>query len=144
MMMSPQQTPGGFPVLKAGDAYGDQSGQGNFNYQQAQAYRASDPRGNAKPFTRGGISAGLGQAAAGAATAANAYSTNMAQAYSTKQNDQWENANTSLQDATRRNQYQNSLAGLQERDMQSDRTRNLRNQQQNQGVALNLLSGLIG
>lgn len=162
MMMAPQsQPPVPKPVLKAtgwpdapsanvdvnrgpaAPVYSNQQTAGNFNYQQAKAYRDSDPRGHAKQFARGGISSGLGQAAEGAAKAANAYSNGMAQAYGTQQNDRWENASSSLQDLGRRTQFGTSLAGLQENDMQGDRMHDLRNQQQNQGLAMSVLGTAI-
>lgn len=120
--------------------YTPQQTQGAYNFQQAQAFSAADPRMNMKFLDRGGLSRGAGQQAAAAARSANAYSNGMQNAEAIRLQDASYNANANLQQQASRDQMAQQYAAFQERMRQMEAMHSLSNKQN----ALGILSGLLG
>ena len=120
--------------------YSPRQTQGAYNFQQAQAFSAADPRMNMKGLDRPGVSRGSGQQGYAAAAAANAYANGMQNAESIPIQDASYNANTALQQQASRDQMAQQYAASQDQMRQQQAMFNLSNRQN----TLGLLAGLLG
>lgn len=114
----------------------------SYNWNRAQAAQKADPRFNAKQYQRGGISSSKGTASLGAADAANAYATGMANAEAARMQDAYSNANLQLSDQVERDRYSNALIGLQEQRNQANWMNDMQSMQNAYGFMGDMMGGM--
>lgn len=121
----------------------DQQTQGAYNYQRAQASAVADPRMNMKAYDKAGMSRGKGQQQYAAASAANAYAGQAADAENIPLQDAASNANLNLQYAASQDQTALQLARLQEQMRQQQALAALQQQANAAGYTGGLMSNLL-
>lgn len=117
------------------------------NYHQAMAHASSDPRFTAKQYDRPGSSRGKGQYAAGASQGATNYAENMGKAEAARMSDAYSNANLSLGEQARQQDYGMALAGLQQQQEQNAVMQRLGQQSRAMdfsGNVFNQMTGMAG
>ena len=117
------------------------------NYHQAMAHASSDPRFNAKQYDRPGSSRDKGQYAYGASRGAMDYADNMGKAEAARMGDAYSNANLSLGEQARQQDYGMALAGLQEQQAQNAAMQRLGQQSRAMdfsGNVFNQMTGMAG
>lgn len=117
------------------------------NYYQAMAHASSDPRFNAKQYDRPGSSRGRGQYAYGASRGAMDYAENMARGEAARMGDAYANANLSLGEQARQQDFGMALAGLQEQQAQNAAMHRLGQQSRAMdftGNVFNQMTGMAG
>jgi hypothetical protein len=117
------------------------------NYHQAMAHANADPRFNAKQYDRPGSSRGKGQYAFAASRGAADYAENMARGEAARMGDAYSNANLSLGEQARRQDFGMALAGLQEQQSQNAAMQQLGRQSRAMdftGNVFNQMTGLAG
>ena len=122
---------------------GDQAIQSRFNNQMAVALAMGDPRMNAKPYDRPGLSRGAAQWNQAGIDSAQKLAQGIADAYSANIQNNAYNANVALQGQQGQEQYAQALGGLQQQRTYADQMAALQRQQAMLGMAGGLLRGLM-
>lgn len=123
-------------------SYSPQQTDASYNWNRAQAVQKADPRFNAKPYQRAGLSSSKGTASAGAASAGAAYAQGMAGAEAARMQDAYANANMRLADQVERDRYSHALIGLQEQNAQANWMNDMQTMQNAQGFMGSMMGGM--